>query len=133
MIVDIYMTAIGEFAHGMAGQMNFADGRGRQIVQHPTQPDSGFFAKIGGGDGHVVDVEQQTAAASPCQPCQEFAFAHLAAGEGKVDRRILDQNGSAERRLHAVDIAGKNVLGLARVWEGQQIGKMHATEALQDR
>ena len=87
--------------HGMTCQVDLADMLDRKGVEIGQRIETA----IGGGHGDIVQVEQQAAAATPCERAQEIGFRHLLDREAQIGRRILDEDGPPQHGLHFLDMA----------------------------
>ena len=107
---------------GVAGQMHFADVAHRKSVEISAR----VAAVIDAAHHHVVDVEQQPAAAAPRDLRDEIHFVHLARREGDIGRGILQQQAALEPALRLIDMRDHAVERRAVVGDGQQIVEIDA-------
>lgn len=83
----------------VAGEVNFADCSGRDCRQRCH----GVFFMVALVDVKVVHVQQQAAAGAAREGSEEFGFAHCVVGEAHEAGDVFQQDGAAERVLHAPD------------------------------
>ena len=101
----------------MAGEVDFPDmfeGVGAQIV-------GGGKSVIGGGDKHVVDVEQQAATGAAHDLGDEIGLGIFRLLEQQVGRGVFQQYGATDGLLHLVDMLADAGQRGGRVGKGEQV------------
>jgi hypothetical protein len=117
MVVDQDGRAVIEQVPAVPGQMKLSDRLARQFVQ----PIGRVEPEIVRRDGHVVDVEQQAAAAAAREFVQELRLGQGGVAEAEICRWVLDGDLSSQAILQATDIAADDVQRLLRVGQRQQV------------
>src|SRR5271166_2463615 len=98
--VDEQRLALVVALFGMSGEMDFADEPKRIIRQIVERRE----AVVGSRHEDVVDVEQEAAAGAARDGADEIRLAHCRFPEQDIGRRIFEQQRSADRLLHFVDM-----------------------------
>jgi hypothetical protein len=101
----------------MAGEMDLADGRGRQRVQVGDR----IEPEVPGDDTDVVHVAEDPAARATGDLGQELDLRDVGGREADVARRVLDQQPAPERRLCLVDVAAEQVEARIGVGHRQEV------------
>ena len=102
---------------GMTGKMDLLHFLKRKFGQIGQRP----IMLIGGGDKHIVDIQQQATAGSAGNLSDEIGFAHGRVVELQIGRWIFQQNLAAEDFLHLIDMVADPVEGWLIIGDRQEV------------
>ncbi len=126
MIVDAQGASVRESLDAVSGQMDFADGLGRQ----GGDIGRGIPAVVVSADANVVDVAKDAAAGTGRDSSHELPFRNDRAAEGDVGRRVFDEDAPPQIGLGLVDMAADNLERFFRHRQRKQIGQVGSADKI---
>jgi hypothetical protein len=101
----------------MAAEMDFPNMLRRKGVDIGAR----IKGMVGGGDKHVVDVQQQPAAGAASKDIEKSDLRHLVIGKAHIGRGVLDEDPASEGVLHFLDMGCNAAQGLGGIGQRQKI------------
>src|SRR5580693_7272784 len=101
----------------MSGEMDLPHMRQREVREVVDRGEAVVCRR----DEDIIDVKQQAASGALRDRPDEIRFADGRVPEDKIGRRILEQDRSADRLLHFVDVRAYSPKGRCVVGKGQEI------------